>query len=44
MQVVAAVKEFSLQSKALLTDAEFRSVVAKVLPNKVGAQAVPTAV
>jgi len=44
MQVVAGVKEFSLQSKALLTDAEFRSVVAKVLPNKVGAQAVPTAV
>ena len=30
-------------TSALLTDAEFRSVVAKVLPNKVGAQAVPTA-
>jgi isopropylmalate/homocitrate/citramalate synthase len=44
MQVVAGVKEFSLQHKRLLTDAEFRSVVAKVLPNKVGAQAVPTAV
>jgi isopropylmalate/homocitrate/citramalate synthase len=44
MQVVMGVKEHSLQTKALLTDAEFRSVVAKVLPNKVGAQAVPTAV
>jgi isopropylmalate/homocitrate/citramalate synthase len=44
MQVVAGVKEFSLQNKRLLTDAEFRSVVAKVLPNRVGAQAVPTAV
>ncbi len=44
MQVVVGVKEFSLQHKRLLTDAEFRSVVAKVLPNKVGAQAVPTAV
>jgi isopropylmalate/homocitrate/citramalate synthase len=44
MQVVVAVKEFSLQHKRLLTDAEFRSVVAKVLPNKVGSQAVPTAV
>ncbi|MGP0073068.1 MAG: LeuA family protein [Bryobacteraceae bacterium] len=41
MQVVAGVKEFSLQHKRLLTDAEFRSVVAKVLPNKVGAHAVP---
>jgi len=44
MQVVMGVKEFSLQHKRLLTDAEFRSVVAKVLPSKVGAQAVPTAV
>jgi isopropylmalate/homocitrate/citramalate synthase len=44
MQVVAGVKEFSLQHKRLLTDEEFRSVVAKVLPNKVGAQAVPTTV
>ncbi|MGA2882068.1 MAG: pyruvate carboxyltransferase [Bryobacteraceae bacterium] len=44
MQVVVGVKEFSLEHKRLLTDAEFRSVVAKVLPNKVGAQAVPTAV
>jgi len=42
MQVVAGVKEFSLLHKRLLTDAEFRSVVAKVLPSKVGAQAVPT--
>jgi isopropylmalate/homocitrate/citramalate synthase len=41
MQVVAGVKEFSLQHKRLLTDEEFRSVVAKVLPNKIGAQAVP---
>jgi len=41
MQVVVAVKEFSLQHKRLLTDAEFRSVVAKTLPNKV---AVTTAV
>ena len=44
MQVVMGVKEFSLQHKRLLTDAEFRSVVAKVLPNKVGAEAVHTAV
>jgi isopropylmalate/homocitrate/citramalate synthase len=49
MQVVAGVKEFSLEHKRLLTDAEFRSVVAKTLPNKtlpdkVGHQAVPTAV
>jgi isopropylmalate/homocitrate/citramalate synthase len=44
MQVVVGVKEFSLQHKRLLTDAEFRSVVARVLPDKVGAQAVPTAV
>jgi isopropylmalate/homocitrate/citramalate synthase len=41
MQVVVGVKEFSLEHKRLLTDAEFRAVVAKVLPNKVGAQAVP---
>src|ERR1700677_4980041 len=38
MQVVVGVKEFSLEHKRLLTDAEFRSVVARVLPNKVGAQ------
>ena len=44
MQVVMGVKEFSLEHKRLLTDAEFSSVVAKVLPNKVGAHAVPTAV
>jgi len=42
--VVMGVKEHSLQTKALLTEAEFRAVVAKVLPNKVGAQAVPTTV
>jgi len=40
------VKEFSLEHKRLLTDAEFRSVVAKALPNKTlpnkaGHQAVP---
>jgi len=34
MQVVVGVKEFSLEHKRLLTDAEFRSVVAKVLPNR----------
>jgi isopropylmalate/homocitrate/citramalate synthase len=44
MQVVAGVKEFSLEHKRLLTDTEFRVVVTKVLPNKVGAQAVPTSV
>ncbi len=41
LQVVAGVKEFSLQHKRLLTDEEFRSVVARVLPHKIGAQAVP---
>jgi hypothetical protein len=41
MQVVAGVKQFSLDHKRLLTEAEFRSVVAKVLPNKIGVQAVP---
>jgi isopropylmalate/homocitrate/citramalate synthase len=41
MQVVVGVKEFSLQHKRLLTDEEFRSVVAKVLPNRVGTHAVP---
>jgi isopropylmalate/homocitrate/citramalate synthase len=44
MKVVMGVKEFSLEHKRLLTDSEFRSVVAKVLPDKVGAHAVPTAV
>jgi len=49
MQVVVAVKEFSLEHKRLLTDAEFRAVVAQTLPNKTlptkaGQQAVPTAV
>ena len=39
MQVVMAVKEFSLQHKRLLTAAEFRSIVAKTLPNRVTAQA-----
>jgi isopropylmalate/homocitrate/citramalate synthase len=32
MQVVAGVKQFSLEHKRLLTDAEFRTVVGKVLP------------
>jgi isopropylmalate/homocitrate/citramalate synthase len=41
MQVVMGVKEHSLGTKALLTEAEFRAVVAKVLPSKVAAQAVP---
>ncbi len=41
LQVVAGVKEFSLQHKRLLTDEEFRSVVARVFPHKIGAQAVP---
>lgn len=41
MQVVAAVKEFSLEHKRLLTDEEFRSVVERVLPHKIVAKAVP---
>jgi isopropylmalate/homocitrate/citramalate synthase len=40
MQVVAAVKEFSLQHKRLLTEAEFRSVLEGTLPNRVSAAAV----
>ena len=44
MQVVMGVKEHSLQTKALLTEAEFRSVVAKVLPNMVGTKPVPAEV
>jgi isopropylmalate/homocitrate/citramalate synthase len=39
MQVVAAVKEFSLRHKRLLTEAEFRSVVEATLPNRVDAAA-----
>ena len=35
MQVVAAVKNFSLRHKRLLTDAEFRTVVGATLPNTV---------
>jgi isopropylmalate/homocitrate/citramalate synthase len=35
MQVVAAVKDFSLRHKRLLTDAEFRTVVGATLPNTV---------
>jgi isopropylmalate/homocitrate/citramalate synthase len=45
LQVVAAVKEFSMQHKRLLTESEFRSIAAKTLPNRVGAaQAVQTVV
>jgi isopropylmalate/homocitrate/citramalate synthase len=40
MQVVAAVKEFSLRHKRLLTEAEFRLVVETTLPNRVSAAAV----
>ena len=40
MQVVMAVKEFSLERKRLLTDEEFRSVVEATLPNRVSAAAV----
>jgi len=36
MSVVAAVKEFSLRHKRLLTDAEFQSVVESTLPAKSG--------
>jgi isopropylmalate/homocitrate/citramalate synthase len=44
MQVVAAVKEFSLERKRLLTEDEFLSVVAATLPNRVGvARAAETA-
>jgi isopropylmalate/homocitrate/citramalate synthase len=43
MQVVVAVKLFSLEHKRLLTDAEFRTIVGRTLPNRVIAgQAVPT--
>src|ERR1700726_365237 len=34
MRVVAAIKDFSLQRKRLLTDEEFRSVVSATLPGK----------
>src|SRR5580692_2580637 len=34
MKVVAAIKEYSLQRKRLLTDEEFRSVVSATLPGK----------
>ena len=40
MQVVAAVKEFSLRHKRLLTEAEFRAVVEATLPNRVSTAAV----
>jgi len=34
MKVVAAVKEYSLQRKRLLTDEEFRTVVGATLPGR----------
>src|ERR1700720_2875858 len=37
MKVVAAIKDFSLQRKRLLTDDEFRDVVNATLPGRVGA-------
>ena len=37
MQVVMAVKQFSLERKRLLTDEEFRGVVKATLPQSVGA-------
>jgi isopropylmalate/homocitrate/citramalate synthase len=43
MQVVGAVKQFSLDRKRLLTEAEFRSVAEATLPHRVSAQAVQTA-
>ena len=43
MQVVAAVKLFSLEHKRLLTDAEFRTIVARTLPNRVGQRVTTTA-
>jgi hypothetical protein len=34
MKVVAAIKDFSLQRKRLLTDEEFKSVVEATLPGR----------
>ena len=39
MSVLAAVKQYSLETKALLTDQEFRQVVKATLPQAVGARA-----
>jgi isopropylmalate/homocitrate/citramalate synthase len=39
MRVVVAVKDFSLRHKRLLTDAEFRTIVAATLPNSVAGSA-----
>jgi len=36
MKCVAAIKEFSLQRKRLLTEDEFKSVVEATLPGRVG--------
>ena len=46
MRVVAAVKDFSLKHKRLLTDAEFRSIVTTTIPSSVAgsAKGVKTAV
>ena len=41
MRVVAAIKEFSLQRKRLLTDEEFRGVVSATLPGKPSVPARP---
>jgi isopropylmalate/homocitrate/citramalate synthase len=43
MQVVVAVKLFSLEHKRLLTDAEFRAIVGRTLPNRVVQEAHTTA-
>src|ERR1700687_3743099 len=39
MRVVAAVKDFSLRHKRLLTDAEFRTIVGTTIPNSVATAA-----
>jgi isopropylmalate/homocitrate/citramalate synthase len=39
MRVVAAVKDFSLKHKRLLTDTEFRNIVATTIPNSVASAA-----
>ncbi len=43
MQVVVAVKQFSLEHKRLLTDAEFRTIVARTLPHRASQEAHTTA-
>ena len=39
LRVVAAVKDFSLKNKRLLTDAEFRKIVGATIPNSVATAA-----